>query len=84
MKFDLQWTLRLLDSLELYLKQDQRMMVRGTIQRVRETLETYGRTGRETSFERLLFLEGNLSDKEKNIVVLQQLREDIQQTLNVL
>ncbi len=81
MKFDLEWVLRYIDALEQYIQQEQSFMIRGTVQKIRETLETYGRNGHELIFERLAFLENNFENKESARIQVQQLRENIQAIL---
>lgn len=81
MVFDLQWAIRLLESLEVYLKQDQKMMARGTIQKVRETFETYGRTGNELLFGRILDIEENIGHGDRSLVLTQELKTEIQAVL---
>jgi len=84
MKFDLEWTVRLLNELESYLKQDQKMMARGTVQRVRETLETYGRTGNELLFGRILDIEENIGRGERSLLLTQELKSEMQAVLSKL
>ena len=84
LKFDIQWVIKLLSELELYLKQDQKMMARGTIQKVRETLETYGRTGNEMLFGRILDIEENIGKGERSLLVAQELKNEIQSILSKL
>ena len=84
LKFDIQWVIKLLSELELYLKQDQKMMARGTIQKVRETLETYGRTGNEMLFGRILDIEENIGKGERSLLLAQELKNEIQAILNKL
>lgn len=84
MKFDLEWTVRLLNELESYLKQDQKMMARGTVQRVRETLETYGRTGNELLFGRILDIEQNIGRGDRSLLLTEELKNEMQSVLNNL
>lgn len=84
MVFDFQWAIRLLDSLELYLKQDQKMMARGAIQRVRETFETYGRTGNEMLFGRIAEIEENIGNGDKALLLTQEFKLGLQETLTKL
>lgn len=83
MRFDLEWVVRLLDSLEEYIKQEQTLMARGTVQRVRETFETYGRTGRENLFQSLIYVENNPTSQE-SLKMVQQLKEEIKTALKSL
>jgi len=75
-KFDMEWAVRYLEALEGYIKQEQTLMARGTVQRVRETFETYGRNGKETLFETLIFIENNPTSQE-SLKLVQQLKEDL-------
>ena len=79
-RFDMEWALRYLDSLEGYIKQEQTLMAKGTVQKIRETFETYGRNGNETLFQSLIFMENNPTSQE-SLKIVQQLKEDIKNTL---
>ncbi len=83
MKFDLEWALRYLDALEGYIKQEQTLMARGAVQRIRETFETYGRTGREGLFQSLIYVENNPTSQE-SLKIVQQLKEEIKSALKTL
>ena len=55
--YDIQWSLRLVDEIEKFHKGGQIYMAKSWVQKIRENLETYGRTGYEGQFENLRFLE---------------------------
>ena len=82
MKLDLEWTVRLLNEFTLYLKQDQKMMARGTIQKIRQTLETYGRIGNEMLFEKILDIEENIGKGERSLLMAEELKKEIQSVLS--
>ncbi|MSR86254.1 hypothetical protein EXS74_02570 [Candidatus Woesearchaeota archaeon] len=82
-RFDMEWVLRYLDALEGYIKQEQTLMARGAVQRIRETFETYGRTGREGLFQSLIYMENNPTSEE-SLKIVQQLKEEIRSALKTL
>ncbi len=82
-KFDMEWALRYLDSLEGYIKEEQTLMARGTVQKVRETFETYGRNGNETIFQSLIFVENNPTSQE-SLKIVQNLKDNIKMALKTL
>ena len=81
MKLDLELAVRLFDALEIYLKQDQKLMARDTIQKIRETFETYGRTGNEMLFSRILNIEENIGREDRSLLLTQELNIEIQSIL---
>lgn len=84
MKLDIGLAIRLLDALEVYLKQDQKLMARDTIQKVRETFETYGRMGNEMLFSRILDIEENIGKGERSLFLTQELKSEMQSVLSKL
>lgn len=83
MKFDLQWALRYFESLEKYIQEEQTYMVKGTVQKIRETFETYGRNGKEGLFQSLIFIESNPTSQE-SLKITQQLKEEVQAAVKSL
>ena len=83
MRFDLEWAVRYFDSLEQYIKGEQTYMVKGTVQKIRETFETYGRNGKEGLFESLIFIENNPTSAE-SLKLTQQLKQEIQSAIKSL
>ena len=75
--YDMLWALRYLDDLEKFLSNNQLFMAKSTIQRVRETLETYGRPGYESSFDKIKMIETALEQSQDPKEIIASLRSDI-------
>jgi hypothetical protein len=74
---DMQWALRYLDDLEKFLKNNQLYMAKASIQRVKEYLETYGRPGFESNFEKIRMIELTLEQGQDPKDLISSLRADI-------
>jgi len=79
--FDMLWALRYLDDLENFVDGSQLFMAKATIQRVKETLESYGRQGFESNFEKIRLIEHALENGQDSKELITSLKEDIHQRM---
>ena len=82
--FDMLWTLRCLEDLEKFLNNNQLFMAKATIQRVKETLETYGRQGFESNFEKIRMIEYALENNQDPRDLITSLKEDINKRMKLI
>ena len=82
--FDMLWTLRYLEDLEKFLNNNQLFMAKATIQRVKETLETYGRQGFESNFEKIRMIEYALENNQDPRDLITSLKEDINKRMKLI
>lgn len=79
--YDVQWALRLLDDLEKFIQNSQLFMAKSTIQRVKETLETYGRPGFESNFDKIHRIEIALDKGQDPRDLIVALKSEINQRI---
>lgn len=77
MMFDLQWVLKHLDDLDRFIKFNQLFMAKSTVQRIRETFETYGRVGKEPLFSKIDQIEICINRNQDPSQMVESLRADI-------
>ena len=82
--FDMLWTLRYLEDLEKFLNNNQLFMAKATIQRVKETLETYGRQGFESNFEKIRMIEYALENSQDPRDLITSLKDDINKRMKLV
>ena len=82
--FDMLWTLRYLEDLEKFLINNQLFMAKATIQRVKETLETYGRQGFESNFEKIRMIEYALENSQDPRDLITSLKDDINKRMKLV
>jgi len=82
--FDMLWTLRYLEDLEKFLNNSQLFMAKATIQRVKETLETYGRQGFESNFEKIRMIEYALENNQDPRDLITSLKDDINKRMKLI
>ena len=82
--FDMLWTLRYLEDLEKFLINNQLFMAKATIQRIKETLETYGRQGFESNFEKIRMIEYALENNQDPRDLITSLKEDINKRMKLI
>ncbi|MBS3162428.1 hypothetical protein J4467_00750 [Candidatus Woesearchaeota archaeon] len=81
--FDMLWALRYLDDLEKFVDGSQLFMAKATIQRVKETLETYGRQGFESNFEKIRLIENALESGQDPKDTIISLKLDINKRMKI-
>jgi len=82
--FDMLWTLRYLEDLEKFLINNQLFMAKATIQRIKETLETYGRQGFESNFEKIRMIEYALENSQDPRDLITSLKDDINKRMKLV
>ena len=82
--FDMLWTLRYLEDLEKFLINNQLFMAKATIQRIKETLETYGRQGFESNFEKIRMIEYALENNQDPRDLITSLKDDINKRMKLI